>query len=109
MELRRLRGPVLDTFYVRLRRCGDLACNGRPFTEHRNVPALTVNPRDPRPETETGAPRVDSERLALMGTSFGGFLAARAAAFEHRLAAVILHDAIFDASASGWRILPPRC
>ena len=53
-------------------------------------------------------PEVDSERLALMGTSFGGFLAARAAAFEHRLAAVILHDAIFDASASGWRILPPR-
>jgi alpha-beta hydrolase superfamily lysophospholipase len=51
-------------------------------------------------------PEVDSERLALMGTSFGGFLAARAAAFEHRLAAVILHDAIFDASASGWRILP---
>jgi alpha-beta hydrolase superfamily lysophospholipase len=51
-------------------------------------------------------PEVDSARLALMGTSFGGFLAARAAAFEHRLAAVILHDAIFDASASGWRILP---
>lgn len=52
-------------------------------------------------------PEVDSGRLALMGTSFGGFLAARAAAFEHRLAAAILHDAIFDASASGWRILPP--
>ena len=52
-------------------------------------------------------PEVDSGRLALMGTSFGGYLAARAAAFEHRLAAVILHDAIFDASASGWRILPP--
>ena len=52
-------------------------------------------------------PEVDSERLALMGTSFGGFLAARAAAFEHRLAAVIVHDAIFDASSSGWRILPP--
>jgi pimeloyl-ACP methyl ester carboxylesterase len=52
-------------------------------------------------------PEVDSGRLALMGTSFGGYLAARAAAFEHRLAAVILHDAIFDASAAGWRILPP--
>jgi integrase len=49
MELRKLRGPVLDSFYARLRRCGDLTCNGRPFTEHRNVPALTVNPRDPRP------------------------------------------------------------
>ena len=52
-------------------------------------------------------PEVDSGRLALMGTSFGGYLAARAAAFEHRLAAVILHDAIFDASASARRILPP--
>jgi pimeloyl-ACP methyl ester carboxylesterase len=52
-------------------------------------------------------PEVDSGRLALMGTSFGGYLAARAAAFEHRLAAVILHDAIFDAFASGGRILPP--
>jgi len=50
---------------------------------------------------------VDSERLALMGTSFGGFLTARAAAFEHRLAAVILHDAIFDAS-NAWRMLPPE-
>ena len=30
MELRKLRGPVLDTFYARLRRCGDLACTGRP-------------------------------------------------------------------------------
>ena len=49
MELRKLRGPVLDTFYARLRRCGDLACTGRPFTEHRNVPVLTVDPGDPRP------------------------------------------------------------
>ena len=49
MELRKLRGPVLDTFYARLRRCGDLACTGRPFTEHHNVPVLTVDPGDPRP------------------------------------------------------------
>ncbi|HEY6315993.1 MAG TPA: GntR family transcriptional regulator [Streptosporangiaceae bacterium] len=49
MELRKLRGPVLDTFYARLRRCGDLACAGRPFTEHRNVPVLTVDPGDSRP------------------------------------------------------------
>lgn len=51
-------------------------------------------------------PEVDGDRLVLMGTSFGGFLAARAAAFEQRLAAVILHDAIFDAHESAWRILP---
>jgi len=49
MELRKLRGPVLDTFYARLRRCGDLACTGRPFTEHRNVPVLIVDPGDSRP------------------------------------------------------------
>jgi len=49
IELRKLRGPVLDTFYARLRRCGDLACAGRPFTEHRNVPVLTVDPGDSRP------------------------------------------------------------
>jgi hypothetical protein len=49
MELRKLRGPVLDTFYARLRQCGDLACTGKPFTEHRNVPVLTVDPGDSRP------------------------------------------------------------
>jgi alpha-beta hydrolase superfamily lysophospholipase len=52
-------------------------------------------------------PEVDPDRIALMGTSLGGFLAARAAAFEHRLAALILHDAIFDIR-SGLRSLPPE-
>lgn len=49
MELRKLRGPILDTFYARLRRCSDVGCTGRPFVEHRNVPILTVDPRDRRP------------------------------------------------------------
>ena len=40
MQVRKVRGPVLDMFYARLKKCGDLACNGRPFTEHRNVPML---------------------------------------------------------------------
>jgi hypothetical protein len=31
---------VLDTFYGRLKKCGDLACNGQPFTEHHNVADL---------------------------------------------------------------------
>ena len=48
MELRKIRGPVLDTFYARLRRCGDLACNGRPFTEHRAFPGVVIEPSDPR-------------------------------------------------------------
>jgi integrase len=33
MELRKVRGPVLDMLYARLHRCGDLACSGRPFTD----------------------------------------------------------------------------
>jgi DNA-binding transcriptional regulator YhcF (GntR family) len=49
MQVRKVRGPVLDMFYARLKKCGDLACNGRPFTEHRNVPVLTVKPAGLRP------------------------------------------------------------
>ena len=39
---------------------------------------------------------VDDSKIALMGYSFGGFLAPRAAAFEHRLAAVIAIDGLYD-------------
>jgi integrase len=49
MELRKVRGPVLDMFYARLRKCGDPACTGRPFTEHSAFPALVVKPGDHRP------------------------------------------------------------
>jgi integrase len=49
LEVRKVRGPILDKLYTRLKRCGDLSCSGKPFTEHRNVPALTVNPHDSRP------------------------------------------------------------
>ena len=31
MQVRKVRGPVLDMFYAWLKICGDLACNGRPF------------------------------------------------------------------------------
>jgi integrase len=48
-QLRKIRGPVLDTFYARLRRCSDLSCTGRPFTEHRSFPALDVKTGDRRP------------------------------------------------------------
>ena len=37
---------------------------------------------------------VDAERIALMGISMGGYLAARAAAFEHRLSACILYNGV---------------
>ncbi|MBS0287540.1 MAG: alpha/beta fold hydrolase [Proteobacteria bacterium] len=39
---------------------------------------------------------VDSKRIALMGVSYGGYLAARAAAFEPRLAALIANDGLYD-------------
>src|SRR6266571_7278917 len=47
---------------------------------------------------------IDPKRIALMGISMGGYLAARAAAFEDRLAACILYNGVYDgydALASG--------
>ena len=38
----------------------------------------------------------DMKRLALMGISMGGYLAARAAAFEERISACILDDGVYD-------------
>lgn len=38
----------------------------------------------------------DLNRIALMGISMGGYLAARAAAFEHRISACILDDGVYD-------------
>ena len=49
LQVRKVRGPILDKLYAELKRCGDLSCTGRPFTEHRNIPALAINPCDPRP------------------------------------------------------------
>ncbi len=41
-------------------------------------------------------PGIDPDRIALRGESLGGYLAPRAAAFEHRLAAVIANDGVFE-------------
>jgi len=43
-----------------------------------------------------GRNEVDSDHISLMGISLGGYLAARAAAFEKRIAACILNDGVFD-------------
>jgi pimeloyl-ACP methyl ester carboxylesterase len=43
---------------------------------------------------------VDPERIALIGMSMGGYLAPRAAAFEHRIAACIAYDGVFNMAAS---------
>jgi dienelactone hydrolase len=42
---------------------------------------------------------VDPERIALLGMSMGGYLAPRAAAFEHRIAACIAYDGVLNFAA----------
>ncbi|OWK42023.1 alpha/beta hydrolase family protein [Fimbriiglobus ruber] len=49
-------------------------------------------------------PDVDASRVVLLGVSFGGYLAPRAAAFEKRLAACIANGGVLDFSGSR---LPP--
>jgi len=43
-------------------------------------------------------PDVNQEKIALMGTSFGGYFAPRAAAFEKRIKACIANGGVFDIS-----------
>ena len=51
-------------------------------------------------------PEVDSSKIALYGTSQAGYWAPRAAAFEHRLAAVVADPGVMDVSASWKSNLP---
>ena len=51
-------------------------------------------------------PDVDSSRVALFGSSFGGQLAPRAAAFEQRLAAVIAHCGVYDLARAIVAVMP---
>ncbi len=51
-------------------------------------------------------PDVDPARVAIYGCSFGGYLAPRAAAFEHRLAACIADAALFDPAALSNKMFP---
>jgi pimeloyl-ACP methyl ester carboxylesterase len=50
---------------------------------------------------------IDSSKLILLGYSFGGFLVPRAAAFEHRLAAVVCVDGVFDIFSTFTKELSP--
>jgi integrase len=49
LQVRKIRGPLLDLLYAQLRRCGDHTCTGKPFTEHRNAPVLTIDPASDQP------------------------------------------------------------
>ncbi len=53
-------------------------------------------------------PDVDPDRIALMGMSFGGFLAPRAAACEHRLAALIAYDGLYSFAEVLYRGVGPE-
>src|ERR1700722_18664939 len=49
LQVRRIRGPLLDLLYAQLRRCGDPGCTGKRSIEHRNVPTLSVVTPSGRP------------------------------------------------------------
>ncbi|EXJ87165.1 hypothetical protein A1O3_04124 [Capronia epimyces CBS 606.96] len=52
-------------------------------------------------------PDVDSSRIGLIGVSMGGWLAVRAAAFEHRLAAAMAIDGVYDFYQAAASHFPP--
>jgi hypothetical protein len=60
-----VRSPLLDTLYARLMRCGNLACTGKSFTEHSNIPDLRPDPADPRVEWEQAERRHASRKPHL--------------------------------------------
>lgn len=49
---------------------------------------------------------IDQKKISLIGISMGGYLAARAAAFEHRIAACVLNGGIFDFSENIYQSMP---
>jgi integrase len=49
LQVRKIRGPLLDLLYAQLRRCSDPGCTGKRFIAHRNVPLFTVDPASRRP------------------------------------------------------------
>ena len=51
-------------------------------------------------------PEIAADAIALFGYSLGGYLVARAAAFEHRVAALVLDDGIYDFHSAFARLLP---
>ena len=55
-----------------------------------------------------GRPDVDPGRIALMGMSLGGLLAPRAAATEHRVAALIAYDGLYSFADAAHRMVGPE-
>jgi dienelactone hydrolase len=51
-------------------------------------------------------PGIDAARIGLIGVSMGGLLAPRAAAFEHRLAACVALDGVYDLGLAATNNIP---
>jgi len=66
LQVRKIRGPLLDLLYAQLKRCGDLTCTGKPFTEHQNVPMLTVNSASRQPAWRQVADTIGTAILSGM-------------------------------------------
>ncbi|WP_329581807.1 alpha/beta hydrolase [Kitasatospora sp. NBC_01250] len=52
-------------------------------------------------------PEIAPDRLVLLGYSLGGYLVARAAAHDHRLAALVLDDGLYSFGQAHTRFMPP--
>lgn len=57
-------------------------------------------------DVATGRADVDADRLALVGRSFGGYLAPRAATADHRLAALVADPGISDLGSLVLQLVP---
>lgn len=53
-------------------------------------------------------PNIDKNKIALMGISMGGYLAARAAAFDNRIKACVVNGGIYDMSESVTQFFPEK-
>lgn len=53
-------------------------------------------------------PEVDPDRIALIGYSMGGYLAPRAAAFEHRLKACVANGGVYDFAKPAYASIGPE-
>jgi Bacterial regulatory proteins, gntR family len=92
--VRKVRGPVLDTFYARLRRCRNLACTGKPFIEHSAFPAIDVTPAGARP-TSVQVAAVIREAIAAGQLAPGEPLpSARQVADRNGLPVTAIHRAL---------------
>jgi hypothetical protein len=80
LQVRKIRGPLLDLLYAQLRRCNDPGCTGKRFVEHRNVPTLSIVSASRRPAwqqvADTLRDAVNSGMLAAWWTLERGLRAA---------------------------------